>query len=102
MHISTPGRFDFVCYTRAQLCIMWMQPRRALLMDQDVLHRLSAPSREAKRPRFSLVWKLVFLPSSSGQSCCIARPEWGAPVYFGSAARVRELRDAISRKRPHQ
>ena len=33
---------------------------RAVLMDQDVLHRVSAPSAAAGgRPRYSLVWKLV-------------------------------------------
>ncbi len=33
---------------------------RAVLMDQDVLHRVSAPSASAEgRPRYSLVWKLV-------------------------------------------
>lgn len=35
---------------------------RAVLMDQDVLHRVSAPSAAAGgRPRYSLVWKLVSL-----------------------------------------
>ena len=44
---------------------------RAVLMDQDVLHRVSAPSAAAGgRPRYSLVWKLV--PSiSSIASLCI-------------------------------
>lgn len=33
------------------------QPRRAVLFDQDVLHRLSPPTRAAGgRPRYSLVW----------------------------------------------
>ena len=35
---------------------------RAVLMDQDVLHRVTAPSAAAGgRPRYSLVWKLVSL-----------------------------------------
>lgn len=37
--------------------------RRVVIMDQDVLHRLSTPSQQAgMRPRFSLVWKLLFFP----------------------------------------
>lgn len=41
---------------------------RAVLADQDVLHRIVAPSRLAgSRPRYSLVWKLAFLPKRSGQ-----------------------------------
>ncbi|KAL0019156.1 hypothetical protein WJX79_000724 [Trebouxia sp. C0005] len=33
---------------------------RAVLMDQDILHRVSTPSQVAgSRPRYSLVWKLV-------------------------------------------
>lgn len=36
---------------------------RAVLMDQDVLHRVSTPSQLAgARPRYSLVWKLIFMP----------------------------------------
>ena len=31
---------------------------RVVVMDQDVLHRLSPPSRQAGRPRYSLVWKV--------------------------------------------
>lgn len=67
---------------------------RAVLMDQDMLHRVSAPSAAAGgRPRYSLVWKMAFLPREPGQRCCIARPEWGLPTSIGSAARV----DAIKR-----
>lgn len=52
-------------------------------------NRLSAPSPAAGRPRYSLVWKLVMLPKQPGSSCSLARPEWGPPTYFGSAAHVR-------------
>lgn len=38
------------------------RPGRAVLMHQDVLHRLSTPSQLARRPRYSLVWKLLFVP----------------------------------------
>lgn len=46
------------------------------------------------RPRFSLVWKLALLPRQPGQALCLARPEWGPPMSFGSAARV----DAVKRQ----
>uniref|UniRef100_A0A061RJK4 Prolyl 4-hydroxylase alpha subunit Fe(2+) 2OG dioxygenase domain-containing protein n=1 Tax=Tetraselmis sp. GSL018 TaxID=582737 RepID=A0A061RJK4_9CHLO len=65
---------------------------RAVLMDQDVLHRLSPPSRAAGRPRYSLVWKLAFLPKAEGGRCCIARREWGSPSPIGSAARLEVLK----------
>ena len=79
-----------------------MQPYRAVLLDQDVLHRLSPPSRAAGRPRFSLVWKLVFLPKQAGSStaCCLSRPEWGKPACFGSAARLElALQQMAGKKR---
>lgn len=67
-------------------------------MDQDVLHRLSAPSRLAESwPRYSLVWKLVFLPKSAGQTCCIARPEWGRPTDIGSAAHLQHVKELLAR-----
>ena len=38
-------------------------PGRVVIMDQDVTHTVSAPSREAGgRPRYSLVWKLAVVP----------------------------------------
>ena len=71
------------------------RPRRALLFDQDILHRVSAPQAGAgPRPRFSLVWKLALLPRVPGQALCLARPEWGPPASIGSAARV----DAVKRR----
>ncbi|BDA51114.1 hypothetical protein COCOBI_17-3340 [Coccomyxa sp. Obi] len=80
---------------------------RAVLMDQDVLHRVSAPSAAAGgRPRYSLVWKLAFLPKAGDQACCLARPEWGPPTAIGSAAKVEAVRRSVGRKRksqsPHQ
>jgi hypothetical protein len=38
------------------------RPGRAVLMHQEVLHRVSTPSLLAHRPRYSIVWKLVFVP----------------------------------------
>lgn len=40
---------------------------RAVLMDQDVMHRVVQPSSLAKQPRYSVVWKLAFLPKEPGQ-----------------------------------
>ncbi|GMH32424.1 hypothetical protein BSKO_00258 [Bryopsis sp. KO-2023] len=74
------------------------KPCRAVLMDQDVLHRVSTPSKNAARPRFSLVWKLVFFAKSRGKTCCISKPEWGPPVYFGSANRLQTLRKSLAKK----
>eukprot|EP00775_Hariotina_reticulata_P003171 gene3171-biopygen4832 len=83
------------------------RPYRAVLFDQDITHRLSAPSPAAGRPRYSLVMKLVMLPKKAGAACSIARPEWGQPTYFGSAGQVhRAARQAAAadaagcRKRP--
>lgn len=86
-----------------------MQKYRVVLMDQDVVHRLSAPSRlSAGRPRYSLVWKLVFLPlagapagsdaqsSFAGSSHSISRPEWGPPTAFGSAAKMQAAAKQLS------
>lgn len=76
---------------------IFMSPRpgRAVLLDQDIMHRVSPPSSAAEgRARFSLVWKLALLPRLPGQALCLARPEWGPPVSFGSAARV----DAVKRQ----
>eukprot|EP00798_Chlamydomonas_sp_ICE-L_P018106 gene18106-24538_t len=62
------------------------QPGRMVLMDQDVPHRVSAPSSAAKGcPRYSLVWKLVFYPKSGDAAPppSICRPQWGTPVRVG-------------------
>jgi probable phosphoglycerate mutase len=81
------------------------QPGRLVLMDQDVVHRVSAPSKAAGVPRYSLVLKLVFhpkvtIPTNTNTDAAgnddddddfndldgITRKEWGEPVLFGSAA----------------
>ena len=74
--------------------IVQPRPGRVVLMHQDVLHRLSTPSMIARRPRYSLVWKLVFVPKhkrpvevGSGSSTppgpeTISRPEFGVPVQL--------------------
>ncbi|KXZ52552.1 hypothetical protein GPECTOR_9g596 [Gonium pectorale] len=99
-------------------------PGRVVLLEQDLPHRISAPSREAPGPRYSLVWKLVLVPrqeagvpsaqrdghggggdggvagpggAAAFQSIC--RPEWGEPVRIGSACRGSGVR-AYQRRRP--
>jgi len=42
---------------------------RVVLMDQDVMHRIVQPSLLAKQPRYSLVWKLAFIPKQPDQVC---------------------------------
>ena len=75
------------------------RPGRAVRMDQDLLHRVSAPSPAAgRRPRYSLVWKLAFLPRAPGGAACLARPAWGLPVSLGSAAHVEQVKRALKRK----
>ncbi|KAG2451787.1 hypothetical protein HYH02_003565 [Chlamydomonas schloesseri] len=88
-------------------------PGRVVLMEQDMPHRISAPSRVAPGPRYSLVWKQVWVPregqgqgqgqggprdpacadqerAAGFQSLC--RPEWGEPVRIGSANRNAGIR----------
>ena len=60
-------------------------PGRVLLMDQDALHRVSPPSRAAKIPRYSLVFKLCFYPKDPETRPSLVRTEWGAPTMFGTA-----------------
>lgn len=80
----------------------FVRPRagRAVLMHQDALHRVSAPSAAAEgRPRLSLVWKLAFLSKHSGEACSLGRPEWGPPTSFGSAAKLDAVKRQLARER---
>lgn len=83
---------------------IFVRPRhgRVVLMDQDVPHRLSPPSSRAGRPRYSLVWKLMFIPRTSTERCCISRPEWGRPTPFGSDARAVQLSKALQQDKQEQ
>jgi hypothetical protein len=88
------------------------RPGRLVLMHQDVWHKISPPSVDAKRPRYSLVWKLALTPkkndekarergaaaSSTRERSTIARPEFGQISPLGSAARLREVFAAIRRR----
>eukprot|EP01023_Acetabularia_acetabulum_P002205 TRINITY_DN10843_c0_g1_i1.p1 TRINITY_DN10843_c0_g1~~TRINITY_DN10843_c0_g1_i1.p1 ORF type:complete len:320 (-),score=47.34 TRINITY_DN10843_c0_g1_i1:1111-2070(-) len=71
---------------------------RIVLMDQDIVHRLSSPSNKAETARYSLVWKLVFASKDKDKKVCLARPEWGRPTAFGSAHKLQNLTKQISKK----
>ncbi|GIL61332.1 hypothetical protein Vafri_15808 [Volvox africanus] len=80
-------------------CGVVVRPKtyRAVLLDQDILHRLLPPSRAAMgRPRYSLVWKLVMLPRQPGQQPTLARRAWGRPTPFGSAAALERVVSGLS------
>ncbi|GLI65809.1 hypothetical protein VaNZ11_009432 [Volvox africanus] len=80
-------------------CGVVVRPKtyRAVLLDQDILHRLIPPSRAAMgRPRYSLVWKLVMLPRQPGHQPTLARRAWGRPTPFGSAAALERVVSGLS------
>jgi probable phosphoglycerate mutase len=68
------------------------KPGRCVLMEQDISHRIGAPSAvRAPGLRYSLVLKTVWMPKDGGVglgSNGISRPEWGAPQALGSASRA--------------
>lgn len=52
-------------------------------------HRISAPSKEASgRPRYSLVWKLVFFPKGTGSPGPTAGPARGTTDGSGGTANL--------------
>jgi len=67
------------------------KPGRVVIMDQDISHTVVAPNVEAgKRPRYSLVWKLILHPRKDGQDmslCCGRGSMWPEPIAIGSAKR---------------
>lgn len=100
MHSLLPLLLVLLEFGNAMHGCWWLplQAYRAVLLDQDVLHRLSPPSVQAgTRPRYSLVWKLVFFPRHAGQALGIARPEWGPPCAFGSAAKAQAVMRQLRR-----
>jgi hypothetical protein len=64
------------------------KPGRCVIMDQDVSHTVVAPNTSAdKRPRYSMVWKLILHPKEDLQemtSLAVYR-KWPEPILFGSA-----------------
>ena len=65
------------------------KPGRVVIMDQDISHTVVAPNAEAgKRPRYSLVWKLILHPTKEKQDMdlsCGRKSLWPEPVVVGSA-----------------
>ncbi|KAL7527293.1 hypothetical protein ACHAWF_002122 [Thalassiosira exigua] len=66
------------------------KPGRCVVMDQDVSHTVVAPNAEAgRRPRYSLVWKLILHPRKEGQDMadlpCGRGDLWPEPIVVGSA-----------------
>jgi hypothetical protein len=75
------------------------KPGRVVLMDQDVLHRVSAPSAAAARPRYSLVWKLALLPAAHADAQqlpgLLLRGAGAGAIPFGSAARMKAAQERV-------
>jgi hypothetical protein len=67
------------------------KPGRCVLMDQDIRHSVVAPMDAAgKRPRYSLVWKLILhpkYPSQDMKNIGGGRRTWQEPILLGSAKR---------------
>ena len=65
-------------------------PGRCIIMDQDIGHTVVAPNAAAgKRPRYSMVWKLILHPKTVGQDMKHLaggrKSLWPEIDYFGSA-----------------
>lgn len=64
------------------------KPGRCVIMDQDITHSVVAPNEAAgKRPRYSLVWKLILHPKDHDQCMSIVGDDWPDPVLIGSAVK---------------
>lgn len=64
------------------------KPGRCVFMDQDVSHTVVAPDASAaKRPRYSMVWKLILHPREDLQDMTNLAVDraWPEPILFGSA-----------------
>ena len=63
------------------------RPGRCAFMDQDITHSVVAPSSEAgKRPRYSLVWKLILHPKVPNQDMKLCgHAVWPESILVGSA-----------------
>ena len=69
---------------------VYPKPGRIVIMDQDCSHTVVAPNIEAgiKRPRYSLVWKLILHPKVEGQSMNLTDDSVSeSKILFGSANR---------------
>ena len=68
---------------------VYPKPGRIVLSDQDCRHTVVAPNESAgKRPRYSLVWKLILHPKSLDQDMMDLADgrEWPTPILVGSAS----------------
>jgi 2OG-Fe(II) oxygenase superfamily len=66
------------------------KPGRIVLMDQDITHTVTPPNKSAgKRPRYSLVWKLILHPKERQQDMkkLSGDKSWPEPTLVGSANR---------------
>lgn len=67
------------------------RPGRCVVMDQDVTHSVVAPTEAAgKRPRYSLVWKLILHPKETNQDMVLVQQgddddDEPDPILVGSA-----------------
>lgn len=103
------GETHFMDVTSGVGALVTPRPGRVVLMDQDVTHRVSPPTRAANgRARYSFVYKLVFFPRTRGGAAGldaslwergIARAEWGPPSPIGSAAKLAAIVNAAARAR---
>ncbi|KAL7537125.1 hypothetical protein ACHAXR_007604 [Thalassiosira sp. AJA248-18] len=83
--VDVPTDDDLVTYD------VTARPGRVIIMDQDIGHTVVAPTAAAgRRPRYSLVWKLILHPRTVGQDMKYLaggrESLWPEIEYFGSAA----------------
>ena len=71
-------------------CEVLPLPGRCVFLDQDLGHTVTPPKASAgKRPRYSLVWKLILHPITEQQDMTTlseSSNSWPEPKLFGSAA----------------
>ena len=100
LQAQTQAHFTLLLFDQQLVAVPADDSNNAIAVLQDILHRVSTPSQVAgSRPRYSLVWKLVFMPRVAEQQCCIAKASWGPPTALGSAARVESIKRTMLRKR---
>lgn len=76
----------------SESCEVLPQPGRCVFLDQDLGHTVTPPKAAAgKRPRYSLVWKLILHPKNENQDMTDlsnSSSSWPKPELFGSALKV--------------
>ncbi len=100
LQTQTQAHFKLLLFEQQLVAVQVYGSNDMFAVVQDILHRVSTPSQiTGSRPRYSLVWKLVFMPRVAEQQCCIAKALWGPPTAVGSAARVESIKRSMLRKR---